>query len=115
MNPSWTGKKKHDGETPEEKPRTEASNISSCRTRRSSQSGRMGKCPFFGHQEWDGHEKIRTFSEAKQIKLSRAMVSLQTRREQAELAGNWGKTATYTRAMAEVQSSGGIALAWWLW
>ena len=57
-----------------------------------------------GHLAWDDYNRMLAFSQANQIRLKGAMVSLQARREQAEQSGNWEETA-----MAEVQSLRDIA------
>ena len=63
----------------------------------------------FGGMDADNHQRMVAFSEANQLRLRRAMQSLEQRREQAEVQGNWAEAAEYTRAMAEVQNLMDIA------
>ena len=63
----------------------------------------------FGGMDSDNHQRMVAFSEANQLRLRRAMQSLEQRRERAEAQGNWAEAAEYTRAMAEVQNLMDIA------
>ena len=63
----------------------------------------------FGGMDWDNHQRMLAFSDANQLRLERAMRSLEQRRETAETQGSWAETAEYTRAMAEIQNLMDIA------
>ena len=63
----------------------------------------------FGRMDWDNHQRMVAFSDANQLRLRRAMQSLEQRRETAEAQGNWAEAAEYTRFMAEIQNLMDIA------
>eukprot|EP00435_Cladocopium_sp_Y103_P069481 s701_g33.t1 len=54
-----------------------------------------------GGLEWVNYERMLAFSRANQLRLRRALQSLQVRRDAAEIHGNWQEAAEYTRAMQE--------------
>ena len=58
----------------------------------------------YGHLAWDKHDRMSAFSQANQVRLSRAIDSLRHGRDRAEGSGNWEEAATYTQAMREIES-----------
>eukprot|EP00435_Cladocopium_sp_Y103_P051407 s2941_g16.t1 len=56
----------------------------------------------YGGLERDDHERMVAW--ANQLRLQRAVGSLETRRNAAEIQGSWAEAAEYARAIAEVQN-----------
>ena len=63
----------------------------------------------YGHLAWDDHERMLSFSQANQIRLNRAINTLQERRQAAEVSGNWYEAAQIAQAISEVESLRDIA------
>ena len=58
----------------------------------------------YGHMGQLNFERTTAFSRANQLRLGRAIGTLQWRRAQAEVAGNGEAAANYTRAIAQVEA-----------
>ena len=63
----------------------------------------------YGHYGQFNYERMTAFSRANQLRLRRAIETLQWTRAQAEVAGNWEDAANFTRAIAQVEALRDVA------
>ena len=58
----------------------------------------------YGHLGRFDNQRMIAFSRANQVRLRRAVETLEWRRAQAEVAGNWEDATNFTRAIAPVET-----------